>query len=304
MSAIGGKRREQRENLEFKKHVGLFEAKVIAVNPDVEEYKDILDIELKEDSKATEYLGTNTDGNAYLRVDVWLENVKKEAEKEHGDRFVVTFFLENKERMNKDQTKTQYINDVGTCTWAEDENLLPNWFKGLDEQGKGTLREYRIAYNGEEELYNFMRSWLSNLDYREAETTLSIEWKKLMKGNVKDIREQIDSEWCGNIVCLATVRVKEKEGELKEFQGVYNKAFLPPYSLKNFRLINYMDSTILANLRAKKLRDLKAHEKFVLNVTGEYGCKDFYILRDLKEYNAEDNLVASDKPISADGDDY
>lgn len=300
MSAIGGERREQREQLVFKKHVGLFEAKVIAVNPDVEEYKEILDIELKEDSKATEYLGTNTDGNAYLRVDVWLENIKKEAEKEHGDRFVVTFFLENKERMNKDQTKTQYINDVGTCTWADDENNLPEWFKGDAD----APREYHVAYNGEEELYNFLRSWLSELDYRKAGTTLSIEWKKLMKGNVKDIREQIDGEWCGNIVCLATVRVKEKDGELKEFQGVYNKAFLPPYSLKNFRLVNYMDDNVLKNLRSKKLRDMKAHEKFVLNVTGEYGSKDFYILRDLQEYNADDNLVASDKPINAEDAEY
>lgn len=299
-STIGGKRREQREQLEFKKHVGLFEAKVIAVNPSVEEYKDILDIELKEDSKATEYLGTNTDGNAYLRVDVWLENVKKAEDVEHGDRFVVTFFLENKERENKDMTKKQYINDVGSCTWSDDPNNFPDWFKG----SATAPREYRVAYNGEEELYNFMRSWLSNLDYREAETTLSIEWKKLMKGNVKDIKDQIDSEWSTNIVCLATVRVKEKDGEMKEYQGVYNKAFLPPYSLKNFRLINYMDATVLANLRARKLRDLKAHEKFVINVTGEYGCKDYFVLRDLQEYNADDNLVASDKAITSDGDDY
>ena len=300
MSAIGGVKRERTQLPEFVKKVGLFEAKVIAVNPDVEEYKDVLGIELKEDSKATEYLGTNTDGNAYLRVDVWLENVKKAPEAEHGDRFVVTFFLENKERENKDQTKTQYINDVGSCTWASDPNDLPEWFTGPAD----APREYRVAYNGEEELYNFLRNWLSNLDYREASTTLSIEWKKLMKGNVKDIREQIDGEWCNNVVCLATVRVKEKDGEMKEFQGVYNKGFLPPYSLKNFRVINYMDSNILASLKAKKNRDLKAHEKFVLQVTGEYGCKDFYILRDLQDYNADDNLVASDKTITSDGDDY
>jgi hypothetical protein len=79
---------------------------------------------------------------------------------------------------------------------------------------------------------------------------------------------------------------------------------LPAYALKNFRLINYNDGTVQSGLRAKKLKDLKPHERFVLNVTGEYGCRDFYILRDLKEYNADDNLVASDAVLSDDGDDY
>lgn len=292
--SIGGVKRERTVLPEFVKHVGLFEAKVITVNPSVEEYKEILGIELKEDSKATEYLGTNTDGNAYLRVDIWLEEIK------NSYKFVVTFFLENKERENKDQTKTQYINSVGTCTWAADENDLADWFKGTAD----APREYRVAYNGEEELYNFLRTWLSNLDYRQASTILQIEWKKILKGNVKDIKEQIDGEWCTNIVAMATIKVKEKDGESKEFQGIYNKAFLPPYSLKNFRLIDFMNSTVLANLKAKKPRDLKAHEKFVLNVTGEYGCKDFYILKELQDYNAEDNLVASDKVVSSDGADY
>ena len=54
----------------------------------------------------------------------------------------------------------------------------------------------------------------------------------------------------------------------------------------------------------KKPKDLKAHEKFVVNVTGEYGCKDHFTFKDLQDYNAEDNLVASDAFISDDGDDY
>ena len=75
MSTIGGKKRES-TSLEFTKKVGLFEATVVAINPDLEEYKNRLNIELKEDSKAIEYLGTSNDGNNQLRVDVWLEEVK------------------------------------------------------------------------------------------------------------------------------------------------------------------------------------------------------------------------------------
>lgn len=289
MSNIGGKKREQVQVTEYSKKVGLFEAKVIAINPDAEEYKDVLNIELKEDSKALEYLGTSTEGNTTLRVDVWLEDAKSK------DKFKVTFFLENKPRENKDGTKKQYINSIGMCTWADDPNNLPEWFN---------KREYRPAFTGEEDLYNFLRTWLGELDYRDAETTLSLDWKKLMKGNTKDIKDQVNGEWCTNIVALATIKTVVKDEETKEYQGVYNKAFLPAYSIKQFRLVDFTKPDVLSGLRAKKSRDLKPHERFVLNVTGEYGCRDFYLLKDLKEYNSEDNFAASNAAISTDGADY
>ena len=149
-----------------------------------------------------------------------------------------------------------------------------------------------------------MRAWLADLDYLDAETVLQLEWKKLMRGNVKDIRDQINGEWAKSVVALATVIVKERDGESKEYQGVYNKAFLGGYTLKQFRLIDYSSPKVQADLKNKKPRDLKAHEKFVLNVVGEYGCKDYYILKDIQEYNPDDNLVASDKTFSSDGSDY
>ncbi len=79
---------------------------------------------------------------------------------------------------------------------------------------------------------------------------------------------------------------------------------MPAYSLKNFRLVDYSDKKIIAGLQAKKSKDLKPHERFVLNMSGEYGCKDYYTFTDLREYNPDDNLVASDKVISDDGSDY
>ena len=289
MSLIGGKKKEQQQFTESVKRVGLFEANVIAINPDIEEYKELLDIELKEDSKATEYLGKSQDGNTTLRVDVWLEDTKSK------EKFKAVFFLENKEKENKDQTKKQYINAVGACSWADDINNLPTWF---------SAREVRVAYVGEEDLYNFLRTWLGNLDYRDAETTLQLDWKKLMKGNVKDLKDQIDGEWCTPVVAMATIKTVVKDDETKEYQSVYNRAFLPAYAIKQFRLLDYNKPEVLNGLKTKKSKDLKPHERFVLNVTGEYGCRDYYTFKDLKEYSAEDNLVASDKAISSDGDDF
>ena len=287
---IGGKKRENTGGGDFSKKVGLFEANVVAINPTAEEFKDILGMELKEDSKAAEYLGETKDGNSYLRVDVWLQKVNAE------DKFKTSFFLEDKERENKDGTKKQYINSIGMCSWAADENDLAEWFT------KG--RDFRVAYTGEEDLYNFLRTWLGNLDYRDAETTLQLEWKKLMKNNLRDIKDQINGEYCTNVVALATIKTVIKEDETKEYQGVYNRAFLPAYAIKQFRLVDFNSATVVNGLRNKKPKDLKPHERFVLSVNGEYGCKDYYILKDIKEYNPEDNLVASDKVISDDGADF
>ena len=100
MSTIGGVKRESTNTeSKFNKKVGLFEANVIAINPTNEEYKDVLGIELGEDSKATNYLGETKDGNTYLRVDVWLQEVKNK------ENFKVSFFLEDRERENRDKTK-------------------------------------------------------------------------------------------------------------------------------------------------------------------------------------------------------
>lgn len=291
MSNIGGEKRQapQFEDKDFPKKVGLFEARVIAVNPTTEEYADVLGRQLKEDSKATEYLGTSKDGNPRLRIDFWLEEVKSR------DKYKLTFFIENKEKENRDGTKKQYINNIGRCTWADSPNNLPSWFKE---------RENRVAFVGEEDLYNFLRSWLSNIDFSSKKSTLQLEFNKLIKGNVKEIKEQINGEWATNIVALATISTQEKEDGVKEFQNVYNKAFLPPYSIKAFRLLDYNSTATHSALRQKSSKDLKPHERFVINVTGEYGCKDFYTFKELKDYNAEDNLVASDKVLSEDDSDY
>lgn len=294
MSGIGGVKKESNNNESFSKKVGLFEANIVAVNPTIEEYKSKLGIELKEDSKAVEYTGTSKDGNNTLRIDFWLKDVKNE------ENFKVTFFLEDRERQNLAKTKNQYINSVGMCSWGEDENDLAAWFVGDAK----SPRETRIAHSGEEELYDFMRTWLSKLDYRQADTTLSLDWKKLMKGNVSDLRAQVNGEWCDTIVALATVTSKERDGEVKAYQTVYNKGFLPAFALKQFRVVDYTNSNTINNLRAKASKDLKPHERFVIKVTGEYGCKDYYTLKDLEEYNPGENLVSTNDAMLDDDSGY
>lgn len=298
--SISGSKREKINFEVAPKYVGLVEAKVIAVNPSAEEYAEMTGNEVKEDDKRFEYLGESKEGNTYLRLDVWLEEIKTRKREDSGEDvnelFKATFFLEDKKRENKDGTKTQYINTGGVTSWADDPNKLPEWFKE---------RDYRIAYQGEEELYNFLRMWLSNLDYRNPDTILELEWKKLMRGNVREIREQITGEWSANIVCLATINVKDTEDGIKEYQKIYTGGFLAPYTLKFFRTIDFTNPDNVERLKNKKPRDLKPFEKFILNTSHqEFGCRDFFLLKEAVVYNSDMNFAASSKVVDSTDDSY
>lgn len=283
MSTIGGVKRED----SFTKKVGLFEATVLCINPSAEEYESLIG-NLKEDSTETEYLGVSKENNTILRIKVWLLA-------KTGQKFPATFFLEDKERETSDGSKKQYINDTGTCSWAESINDLPEWF---------SKRPYRVAYSGEEDLYGFLHVWLSKLNYKDPRTTLEIEWKKLMKGNVQDLKNEINGEWCESVLALATVITKEENGEIKTRQSVYSRGFLYPSCLKYFRVTNYSDEKVLSVLNAKKNKDLDFHEKFATKIVGGYGCKDYYVLRDLEDYDPDKNPVATNTPITETGSDY
>ena len=296
---IGGQERMQVDFIEVQKRIGLFETNVLAINPDKEEYeKKQLGRTLDED-KELEYLSESEEGNAKLRIDVYLEDVNEKVEEgATKKRYKAAYFLENKERENKDMTKKQYINNVGTTSWADSPNNLPDWFKGEE----GSERENRVANVGEEELYKFVTSWLGKLDYKSADTTVELDWKKLMKGNVKELKDQIDGMWNSTFLALATVRVKETADGVREYQSVYNKEFLPVYTLRNFRLVDYDNDEVVAKLEAKKKK--MYHEKFVLSVKGDYGCKDFFVLKPIKDYDPDENLVSSSAPMATDDASY
>ena len=288
--AVGGNVREnQGTTTDFKKKVGYFEGEVIAINPTIEEYKDLLGIELKEDSKATEYLGVAADGTSKIRIDVWLQDVKG------GDKFKLVFFLEDSKKQNKDKTKKQYINNIGITSWADDENNLPSWF---------VKRDYRVAYVGEAELMEFFRNWLSGIDFSTDSAELMLEWRKAIAGNLKEWKDEIGGKYTRTVGVLATVKTVEKEDGPVSYQSIYSKAFFPGYAIKQMRQIDFNNQDVVRQLKFKPSKELKPYERFVLNVVGEYGCKEYYTFKDLHEYDPASNLVESNAFISDDGGDF
>ena len=283
--AIAGTKRESLETKEYAKKVGLFEAKVIAINPDNEWYNDELGIQLKEDSKATVYLGVTDEGVKTLRVDVWLQDIKT------SDKFKVTFYLKDKAIISK-SGKTQFITDQCTTSYAESEDYLPTWF---------VKRDYHVAREGEPDLCTFLATWTNINFYEDQDAKIVLEWKDLMKGNVSELREQIEASAKDTVVAMATVKTVETADGVKEYQAVFNKAFMPGYGLRQIRQIT-VNKDYITRISRKPAKELKIYDRFILKIAGEYGCKEFYSFDELKVYDAANNFVASDKVIADDDD--
>lgn len=293
MSGVSGKVREGKE---FIKETGFFEGKVIAINPDREQLEKILGTTLEKDP---EYLSEDENNVTKLSIVVWLRDVDSDKVKS------IRFYLKDKERVSapkEGETRTvkkQFINTIGSTSWAENADKLLDWFKA---------REFRVAHEGEEELYNFIVHWLNKLDIKDAKAALSFDWKKLMRGNVRELTEQIGGEYEGTVTCLCTIKEVEKDGERKTYEQVYNKEFLAGYSMKEIRAgrdnpAKRISQEFIDRANATERKKRTKLQKFVLNVTdNQYGIKDYYTLGELEPYDPGKNPAAGNKSHIIDDD--
>jgi hypothetical protein len=268
---------KQREGSNFSKKCGMFEARPISFNPNKQELEKILGVEIE---KEPEYVTTEKDKNGQefkrARISVWMEDVTSK------QVFPLRFTVDDREYISERTGKTQYINNIGTTSWAIDQDDLPDWFRA---------RDYRVAKVGEEGLYKFLKNWLSDLDYRDFNTVVELDMKKMFNNNVKELRDVSVDFAANTITCLATVRLATVNGEAKEYQSVYNKEFLPGNCMKYFRV------------QGKRTPDIVT--KFINRVSDkEFGCKDVYVLDELTDYSTDMSVVANDRVISEEDSDY
>ena len=246
------------------------------------------------EGKDIKYLGDKA-GNTTLRIAVTLKN------KATGKFFPLSFYLEDKEVVTKDGNKKQYINPKGQTTYAADPEDLSEKF---------AAGGYHVAKVGEADLAEFLNAWLDV--NRQIPYDILPNWKELMKGNVKELTGILtDATLTRTITAMATIRIVEKDGEVKEYQQIYNRRFLPGFTMKFFRTKNYTEA-ILDGLREKQRNSietksgyLESYERFAIDVTDpQYGIKDIYFLGPLKDYLPEEHVVAGDKVLAEDNSDY
>lgn len=247
----------------YTKYVGMFNATVAAVNPTKEQLEKLLNTTLEKD---LEYTGVNDENGAKkLAVSIWLKESKT------GHYFNVRFNLEDTVVKSKNEN-TQYINSIGECSYAATVDQLPSFIK----DGK----EVRIAKRGEELLYKFMKNWLKPvIDFSDPNLEFDLEWRKLISGKVGVIQDAIDRYANQEICAMATIRMAT---DGKEYQSVYSYEFLPDYALGCFN----GNGKSYANNFIAKVND------------PNYGCKDYYELKPMSEYDPTKNVVVnSNSPI-------
>jgi hypothetical protein len=261
------------------KRIGLAQFEVVEFNK-----------EFDSDGKEIKYLGEK-EGNTTMRVAVTLREIKSQK------WYPLSYYLEDKVRMSKDGKKTQYINSLGWTTWADKKENLSEKF---------SANAYHEAKVGEADLVAFIEAWL-NID-RNQPVDLTLDWKALMKGSVAELKyfQKTDLPRKEGILGMATVRVVEKEGEIKEYSQVYGRV-LAGFNMRFFRTA--VTGEAITNLRerketasATKKGYLKSYEEFILDITDF--CKDIYYLGELKEYTVSDSMVATDQVLSEEDANY
>lgn len=312
---------EKRESIVRDLYVGFTQSRVIAINPDLTKLEELG--YNTEDKEEIEYC-KEKDGVKTARIDVYFEEVKT------GYKFKKAFFLEDEnvtqkakddwsdEQIEAFNPKTQWVNQVGDSQWVLDEKDLPKRFTHFTKKNKNTEevevygdKEYRIAKRGEVDLMGFLKDWL-DFNFFSANTNILLDTKKMFNGNFKELQEQVGGEYALNTVQLLQVRTVDKEGEINQYQSVW-KDSLPGYIMEVIRTIKFSEENIQKWKNEKynkndnpKGRYLKKHEEFAINVTGEYGSKDYFELVPFKKYDDSADPIASTetKVVASDSSDF
>lgn len=225
-----GKAVESKESV--KRYVGIAPVKVLAVNPTKAELEKLYNTTLDKDP---EYLGSReVDGKniPFVRVDFIVAT--DEAKSGVAMTTKASFFVRKQFMMNRDATKVKVVDKYARTAWVtQDEfknKLIPTYANGPARIDK----DYRILYQGEEELLMFVKNYLGILDVDEyvdgtwrmrsnpEDYTAGFnEMENWFKGDISEIKSAISMMPDNYIKLLFGVRTTD---EGREYQDVFTKA--------------------------------------------------------------------------------
>ena len=218
---------------EIKRYVGVAPVKILAVNPTKEELENLYGTTLEKD---IEYTGTqDVDGGKVdtARIDFIVKTTD-------STELVtkVTFFLQKSVVTNKDKTKVQVIDKYGRTAWALMEDAqnkrIPQYANGPADIDAN----YRPLCRGEEELTNFIRTylcvesprfwnkttsrWETREDLASCEGTLD-KLGDYFKGDFSELKDIIKLMPENKVKVLFGVRQTDDN---KMYQTTFNRMFL------------------------------------------------------------------------------
>lgn len=233
-----------KEAQEFKRYIGVCPVFVKAVNPDKKEHENIFGTALEE---APVYVTDkeDADGKTYKNARISLV-LAPDTEKVGFDMPLITMslFISNKKQFGSTSGKYQIVDKYGRFAWATEAEISAKQVPTYSTGRKADIdTDYRIACVGEEDLTNFIRTFLCipNVSKWDAETRTMIPNKdvkpedcecrldteslaKVFKGDFSEIKDILGLQPNNKIkVCLG-VRTDINTGRL--YQSVYTKRFM------------------------------------------------------------------------------
>lgn len=201
---------EQREAPSRKLYTGFAPIQIIAVNPNVNKLKTILN---SEDVKEPEYVGEEN-----TRIDFWYKN-HPSFETELRGKFSI--WISNKTR--ESQTgKIQYMDDYSRTVWAESLGMVESVTSGWSvKPDKKTLRE---AKEGEERIYNLLKVY-GNINPQNQMFKLD-NWNSLVQGNgseLEDFFAFFNQNMAGVKVLMGIKDAKYQDVYTNKFLGLYGR---------------------------------------------------------------------------------
>lgn len=224
--AIAGNSSSVETQKVFNLYTGVGKAKVLVINPKLEELNNLGFNFTNE----PEYLTTDENGVQKLKLQFFVQNPDKEDLKTN-----ITLFLENKDRMNNAGDKYEIINNLGQTTWGaftvteggNTENYkkeaVSNAINRTNAKGEKWFSEngVRVAKVGEVALTNFLSNWCNitsgNDVYLDDINSL------ITKGNVKELRDILADPKYKDNTFKALYKVRDT-GE-KQYQTVDSNIF-------------------------------------------------------------------------------
>lgn len=259
---------------DFKRYIGVSSMFVKSVNPNKKEHEELFNTILEE---SPVYVKEDTDenGNTYknARIQVVLQMAKDKyaTEKEllddfnsDGTKISMTLFIQNRHRVGAASGKTQVIDRYGRTAWATQEELASHSIPVYSNGPADIDKDYRPAYVGEEELIQFVKTFLGipnitvwnnelkkmvpNTQVKPEECEVSFDHlENIFKGDFSEIKEAIGLMPTNRIKVLLGVRTDNETGRL--YQAVYTKKFLDNRT-RNYNSLDKEIQSMISNAAA------------------------------------------------------
>ena len=293
-----GKAQESKEAPEIKRYTGVGSVFVLGVNPTKAELEKLYERELDKDP---EYI-TEKDGVISARIDFIIKT--DTAAKCNNNIELITklsMFIKKEYRYNKDKTKVQVIDKYGRTAWVTVEQAKNHEIPVYSNGKPANLdKDYRPAYNGEEVITNFLKTflgipnvekWVKNEETGKREVVGLVDnpqdcecrlehIEDYFKGKFSEIRDAISLMPNNKIKVLFGVRTTD---EGKQYQDIYTRMFL----------------NNATNSYDKLSQDVQNNKD-----NGAYPNTEF-VIADLQEYTVEAtnfNNISNDGEMPFDGE--